>query len=194
MASLILASASPRRKELLGHLGVSFDIRAADIDESVQTGEPPRAYVERLARSKALTIATREPQAHVVAADTSVVVDGEILGKPGADVTAGLRMLEKLHGRSHSVMTGVAVAHGTRVESLVVETTVHFRSLTLAERRWYVGTGEGHDKAGGYALQGRAGAFITTLRGSSTSVIGLPLSETAQLLESMGFTLPWASA
>ncbi len=190
---LILASASPRRKELLSLLGVAFEVMAADVDESVLPGELPRAYVERLARSKALKIGALDRDALALAADTSVVVDSQILGKPGHDEAAGLAMLKLLSGRSHLVMTGIAVASGRRVESQVIETTVEFRELSDSEMRWYVKSGEGADKAGGYGLQARAGAFITSLHGSSTSVIGLPLAETALLLQRSGLVLPWSA-
>lgn len=186
---LVLASASPRRKELLGHLGVPFDIAAADVDESVHAGEGARAYVARLAVAKA---ALSSPGAVVVAADTSVVVDDHILGKPGDDAVLGARMLRSLSGRTHQVMTGVAVTFGERREQCVVLTDVAFRALTDAEIAWYVATGEGRDKAGGYALQGRAGLFIERVVGSSTNVIGLPLTETVALLQAVGFPLPWS--
>lgn len=189
---LILASASPRRRELLALLGVTFEIQAADVDESLRAGEAPQVYVERLAVEKAGAIAARSPGAFVLAADTSVVVDEEILGKPGASHEEGARMLRRLSGRVHQVMTGVAVAGGERVGAVVVTTDVRFKALTDAEIAWYLSTLEGQDKAGGYAVQGHAGAFITDLTGSSSSVIGLPLAETAALLERAGYPLPWS--
>lgn len=199
---LILASASPRRRELLALLGVAFEVEAADVDEAVRTGEAPRVYVERLAREKAQAVAARHPGAFVLAADTSVVVDEEILGKPGASSEEGERMLRRLSGRVHQVMTGIACAlspwgegqgAGLRLSSTVVTTYVRFKPLTDAEIAWYLSTREGQDKAGGYALQGHAGAFITELTGSPSSVIGLPLAETAALLERAGYPLPWSS-
>jgi septum formation protein len=189
---LILASGSPRRRELLGLLGVTFEVQAADLDEGLRPGEPPAVYVERLAREKAHAVAVKVPGAVVLAADTSVVVDGEILGKPGANAAEGARMLRRLSGRVHQVMTGVAVARGAVTHATVVTTGVRFKPLTDAEIAWYLGTGEGHDKAGGYAVQGHAGAFITELAGSSSSVIGLPLAETAALLAQAGYPLPWS--
>jgi len=188
---LILASASPRRRELLAQLGLEFTVTAADIDETPQHNESPRSYVERLAREKAAVVAKKMPEAIALAADTSVVVEGIILGKPGDDPKAGHAMLKRLSGKTHVVMTGVAVAKGSDVRSLVVETEVRFRSLSEQEMRWYASTGEGRDKAGGYASQARAGAFITSLHGSSTSVIGLPLAETIELLKGAGYPLPW---
>ena len=189
---LILASGSPRRRELLGLLGVTFEVQAADVDEAVRAGEAPAGYVERLAREKAHAVAVRVPGAVVLAADTSVVVDEDILGKPGASVEEGARMLRRLSGRVHQVMTGVAVAHGEVTHAAVVTTDVRFKPLSEAEIAWYLSTREGHDKAGGYAVQGHAGAFITALSGSSSSVIGLPLAETAALLERVGYPLPWS--
>lgn len=184
--TLILASASPRRRELLSHLGVAFEVRAADLDESVKPGEHAAAYVERLAREKSQLPGHGSDGHVVIAADTSVVLDDHILGKPGADAALGAQMLRSLSGRAHQVMTGLAVRTAGGVESRVVISTVHFRSLSDAEIAWYVGTGEGHDKAGGYALQGRAGAFITSVEGSPSNVIGLPLADTVELLRRAG--------
>lgn len=187
---LVLASASPRRQQLLAQLGLQFDVSPADLDESVHEGEAPHTYVERLAIAKAAVTARSHPGAVCLAADTSVVVDHEILGKPRDDAD-GRAMLRRLSGRTHVVMTGVAVA-GPIVESLVVETKVRFRVLSPAEIVWYVATGEGRDKAGGYASQARAGAFIAAVEGSISSVIGLPLAESLALLERAGVELPWA--
>lgn len=184
--ALILASASPRRRELLSHLGVSFEVRAADLDETVQPGEHAAAYVERLAREKSQLPLPRGEGRVVIAADTSVVLDDHILGKPGTNAALGAQMLRSLSGRAHQVMTGLAVRTAKGVESRVVISTVHFRRLSDAEIAWYVGTGEGHDKAGGYALQGRAGAFITSVEGSPSNVIGLPLADTVELLRRAG--------
>ncbi|MBL9039724.1 MAG: septum formation inhibitor Maf [Archangium sp.] len=188
---LILASASPRRRELLAQLGLIFDVSPADLDETPVAGESPRVYVERLARQKAAHVARANPGAVVLAADTTVVADGVILGKP-ADDAEGRAMLERLSGRSHAVLTGVAVSTGPALHSLVIETEVRFRTLRAEEIAWYVGTGEGRDKAGGYGLQGRAAAFIAAITGSSTSVIGLPLAETVELLQTAGVPFPWS--
>lgn len=181
---LILASASPRRRELLAHLGVPFEVAPADLDESLIPGEHAAAYVERLARAKA------RGEGLILAADTSVVIDDEVLGKPGHDAVLGALMLRRLSGRAHQVMTGIAVSSAAGVLSRVVVSEVHFRSLSEAEIRWYVGTGEGADKAGGYAIQGRAGTFITAVIGSPSNVIGLPLAETVELLRAAGLRLP----
>ncbi len=183
---LILASASPRRRELLGHLGVIFEVRPADIDEALRPGEGAHAYVERLAREKA----GQHPGRIVLAADTSVVIDDEVLGKPGHDAVLGATMLGRLSGRAHEVLTGIAVSGPKGLTSRVVSSQVHFRALTATEIAWYVHTGEGADKAGGYALQGRAGAFITSIVGSPSNVIGLPLADTAELLRAAGLALP----
>jgi septum formation protein len=186
---LVLASASPRRQQLLAQLGLVFEVAPADLDEAVLPGEDPRTYVERLARAKAAATSRKHPAAVCLAADTSVVVDDEILGKPANDEN-GRAMLRRLSGRSHVVMTGIAVA-GPSQQSQVVETKVRFRALCEQEIAWYVATGEGHDKAGGYASQARAGAFIEAMEGSATSVIGLPLCETISMLQRAGVELPW---
>ena len=182
--NLILASASPRRRELLTYLGIPFEIAPADLDESLIPGEHASAYVERLARAKA------RGDGLVLAADTSVVIDDEVLGKPGDDQSLGATMLRRLSGRAHQVMTGIALSSPAGVTSRVVISQVHFRALSQAEIDWYVKTGEGADKAGGYALQGRAGAFITSIVGSPSNVIGLPLAETVELLRAAGLRLP----
>ena len=188
---LILASASPRRRELLGHLGLPFEVRPSDVDESQRPGEGARAYVERLSREKA---AVQRGALPVLAADTSVVIDDEVLGKPGHDVALGTQMLRRLSGRPHEVLTAVAIARGETVTSRVVSSEVHFRPLSDAEIAWYVATAEGADKAGGYALQGRASAFITRVVGSPSNVIGLPLTETIELLRAAGVALPMDGA
>jgi septum formation protein len=185
---LILASASPRRRELLGHLGVPFEVRPAELDESPRPDEGAHAYVERLAREK--SAAGARPGEVVLAADTAVVIDDEVLGKPGADAALGATMLRRLSGRAHEVLTGLAVTSAGRTVARVVSSTVHFRALSEAEVLWYVRTGEGTDKAGGYALQGKAGIFITSVVGSPSNVIGLPLSDTVELLRGAGLSLP----
>jgi len=190
-ARLLLASGSPRRRELLAHLGVPFEVAAADLDEAVRPRERPEAYVERLARAKAEALAAGE--VHVLAADTSVVIDEEILGKPGPDAEANAAMLRRLQGRTHRVLTGVAVAHRGTTRARVVSSEVEFRPLEEAELAWYAATGEGSDKAGGYAIQGRASLFIRAVRGSSSNVIGLPMAETVELLREAGFPLPWSA-
>ncbi len=186
---LVLASSSPRRAELLARLGLKFEVLTADLDEQPHSREDPCLYVERLAREKAAAVARHRPTALVLAADTSVILDGEILGKPQND-QHGRQMLERLSGRSHTVLTGVALA-GAAEASQVVATTVHFHPLTSAQIAWYLTTGEPKDKAGGYAVQGIGGAWVRALEGSPSNVIGLPLVETLQLLSAAGFALPW---
>ena len=181
---LILASASPRRRELLGFLGIPFEVAPADLDESQHQGEHAAAYVERLARAKA------HGTGLILAADTSVVIDDEVLGKPGHDAQLGAAMLRRLSGRSHQVMTGLAISSPKGLTSCVVTSEVQFRALSDSEIHWYVGTGEGADKAGGYAIQGRAGTFITSVVGSPSNVIGLPLAQTVELLRGAGLHLP----
>ena len=180
--SFVLASGSPRRRDLLKQLGLDFTVKAADLDESLLPGEAPAAYVERLARAKAAAV----PGEIVLAADTTVAVDDQILGKP-ADAADARRMLSLLSGREHSVFTGIA----TKQHARVVQTRVWFKPLTAKEIDWYAGTPEPYDKAGGYAVQGLAAAFIARLDGSPTNVIGLPLPETLELLVESGLILPW---
>ena len=183
----MLASASPRRSELLGSVGLAFDVVPADIDESVHAGESPSEYVARLSREKAAAIAKRiDADAIIVAADTTVDVDGQILEKPVDDDDAR-RMLRLLSGREHLVHTGVTVswfpetrARGTT--TCVVETAVRFVELSDQSIEWYLSTGEHLGKAGGYGIQGAAGAFVEGIDGSVTNVIGLPLAETLGLL------------
>lgn len=180
--SFVLASGSPRRKDLLAQLGLKFTVTPANIDESLHPGEQPAGYVERLAKAKAAAV----PGDIVLAADTTVAAGAEILGKP-ADAADARRMLGLLSGREHSVFTGIA----TKTASRVVQTRVWFKRLTPAEIGWYVSTPEPYDKAGGYAVQGLAAAFIERLDGSPTNVIGLPLPETLELLARAGLHLPW---
>lgn len=186
MSTLYLASASPRRRELLLQIGVPHRRVAAPIDEGVLPGEAPAAYVERLARAKAAAgLAALGHPACVLGADTAVVLDGQILGKPG-DRAEGLAMLAALSGRSHEVLTALALSDGERCMAQVVASRVHFRPITPAERTAYWDTGEPADKAGGYAIQGLAAVFVTHLEGSYSAVVGLPLAETAALLDAFG--------
>lgn len=184
---LVLASASPRRAQLLEQGGYSFTVDAADVDESVLRDEPPAEYVLRVARAKARVVADRRRAGSVVvlAADTTVVVDGAILAKP-EDAADAVRMLTALAGRLHDVLTGVVVIAGEREASEVVLTRVRFLPMTAAEIAWYVGTGEAHGKAGAYGIQGRAARFIDWLEGSWSNVVGLPVATVAQLLKKVG--------
>ena len=178
---LCLASMSPRRRELLAQIGVAHEVCAPHIDETVLPGEPPPQYVERMARSKALAVRPAAATPAVLAADTIVVIDGLILGKP-AGAAEGVAMLERLSGRSHEVLTAVALASGGQVALRTSTSSVRFRVLTRAECIAYWDSGEPHDKAGAYAVQGRGAVFIEHLSGSYSGVMGLPLYETAQLL------------
>ncbi len=177
---MLLASASPRRHELLTSIGVAFDAVAPDVDETHHVGERPTDYVARLAVAKARAVPA-PPRTLVVAADTTVALDGDVLGKP-LDSADARRMLERLSGRTHHVHTGVAVASDDRVEHVVVTTAVTFATLTPADVDWYVATGEPMDKAGAYGLQGAAGVLVAGVDGSVSNVIGLPLAELAGLV------------
>jgi len=180
-----LASASPRRRELLAQIGVPFRIASSAVDESVLPGELPRNYVTRLARAKALAVRAADESLPVLAADTTVVIDGVLLGKP-ADAGEGLRMLQLLSGRTHEVLTAVALAGVTGVTESLSASRVSFRAVTAAECAAYWHSGEPRDKAGGYAIQGLAAVFVNALHGSYSGVMGLPLYETAQLLRAAG--------
>ncbi len=184
-----LASASPRRRALLAQIGVPFEVQAADIDETRATGEPVDTFVRRLAGSKAAAIwqrvAAGPRPAPVLGADTVVVVDGETLGKPG-DPAAAAEMLARLSGRTHSVLTAVAVCEDGQEVHALARSEVRFRATTAAERDAYCRTREPFDKAGGYGIQGFGAVFVEDLQGSYSGVMGLPLFETAALLRRFG--------
>ena len=185
---LILASASPRRLELLRRVGIEPGlVEAADIDESPLDGEGPRALVLRLARAKAEAVAARHPEAFVLAGDTIVAVGRRILPKPASEAEAE-RCLQLLSGRRHRVHGGVAViAPGGAIAVRHVETAVSFKRLRADEVAGYLDCGEWRGKAGGYAIQGRAGLFVRAINGSYDNIVGLPLFEAAQLLRGLGF-------
>jgi septum formation protein len=187
---LVLASSSPRRRELLGRLGVAFTIRVPDIDETPRDREAPTRYVERLARGKAhagQALATDAALDEVVvAADTTVDVDGDIIGKPVGRADA-MSMLGRLSGRDHLVHTGVAVARGGQLVSSVTTSTVTFALLDQDEIEDYVATEQPYDKAGAYSIQGPAGTFVTAIDGSASNVLGLPMAQTEALLARVGF-------
>ncbi|KSR38023.1 Maf family protein [Pseudomonas aeruginosa] len=189
MSSLYLASASPRRRELLAQIGVPLSVMSIAIDETPLPDEAPAAYVERLARGKAAAgLAMLEElggEGCVLGADTSVVIDGRILGKP-ADESDGLAMLAALSGREHQVLTAVALAAATGIEARVVECRVRFRQIGRDEALRYWLSGEPADKAGGYAIQGLGAIFVSRIEGSYSAVVGLPLCETAELLGEFG--------
>jgi len=182
---LCLASVSPRRRELLAQIGVPHIVTGADIDETALTGETPRDYVVRMARQKALTVRDKGETLPVLAADTTVVLDDVIYGKP-ADRADGIAMLRRLSGRTHEVLTAVAFADLRGVLLRLSVSSVRFRDLTVEECAAYWETGEAHDKAGSYAVQGAAAVFIESLSGSYSGVMGLPLFETAELLRVAG--------
>jgi septum formation protein len=183
LVDLVLASASPRRRELLARMGLALQVLPADIDETPRLDERPADYVRRIAAAKCDLIADRLGGAlgegaapPVLAADTTVIVDDRILGKPSDEADARA-MLTLLAGRRHEVITAYKIRHGERAVDRAVTTVVAFRALRPAELDAYLACGEWRGKAGGYAVQGIAGAFITELRGSHTNVIGLPLAE-----------------
>lgn len=184
---LILASASPRRRELLAQIGIQARVSPADIDEQPRDREAPADYVRRLALAKARAIRTAEDDLPVLGADTTVTVDGGILGKP-TDREDGLAMLAHLSGRSHEVYSGVAVV-GEHEDVAVSVSRVTFRAIDADERRAYWDTGEPADKAGAYAIQGRGAVFVSNLEGSYSGVMGLPLFETAQMLVRAGIPM-----
>jgi septum formation protein len=203
---LILASASPRRAELLRAAGYEFEVVVADVDERAREGETPASYVRRLAAEKSAAVmaalkgcATSEPSetapvlvaqpfraadAIIIGADTTVVVDGEILGKPRDDGEAA-EMLVRLAGRRHDLLTGVSIRHGAHEVGRVESTAVWFSMLTTEDIAWYVARGEGRDKAGAYAIQGLASRFIPRIDGSYANVVGLPVAAVAELLRSV---------
>jgi septum formation protein len=196
--SIYLASRSPRRRELLAHIGVPFHLlifrtqadAAPDVNEDPAPGEPPRDYVLRVARAKALSgwsrmLQRRLPHAPVLAADTTVVMDGRIFGKP-ADRREAAEMLAALSGKWHEVLTAVVLKYEERLETALSASEVQFRELSPQEIREYVASGECNDKAGAYAIQGRAAVFVCQIRGSHSGIVGLPLYETARLLEALG--------
>ncbi len=183
---LILGSASPRRRNLLAQIGVVPDeVRAAEIDETPAKGELPRAYVDRMARAKAEAIAAG-PDELVLTADTDVAIGRRILGKP-VDEAQAVQFLLLLSGRRHRVTTAVCLKLGARIWARRVETRLKFKRLSDAEVSAYIRSGEWRGKAGGYAIQGLAGAFIPEIIGSYTNVVGLPLAETAALLQGAGY-------
>jgi septum formation protein len=189
-AALVLASASPRRLELLRRLGLSPEVLPADVDESVQPGEEAFRYVERVAQEKAEVVAAARPGAIVLAADTAVVLSGEPLGKP-SDRSDALGMLERHSGRSHDVLTAVAViGPDAELHTTIEVARVVMAETTSAERRWYVDTGEPLDKAGGYAVQGAGAVLVRRVEGDPTTVIGLPLGATVALLRAAGLVWP----
>jgi septum formation protein len=194
---LILASASPRRADLLRAAGFAFETHAAEVDERVHPGETPADYVMRLAAEKAAraseALSSPDTDALVVlAADTAVIVDDIVLGKPDGDENAQ-RMLRRLSGRSHEVMTGLCLRAAAAELKEIETTTVWFTGLSAAEIDWYVASGEGSDKAGGYAIQGLASRFVPRIEGSYSNVVGLPIARVWAMLKIMGLARPQGS-
>ncbi|WP_019342603.1 Maf family protein [Stutzerimonas stutzeri] len=187
MPALFLASASPRRRELLTQIGVPFSLLSVSIDETPDATESPDAYVQRLAQEKALAGLSllSDGSACVLGADTTVVLDQRILGKP-VDKADALATLQALSGREHQVLTAVALASRSGCEVRLVTSRVRFRPISLDEAEAYWASGEPQDKAGSYAIQGWGAVFVSALEGSYSAVVGLPLCETAQLLDAYG--------
>ena len=182
---VILASQSPRRRELLALIGIAHEVRPADIDETYFPGEKPAAHAERLARGKCAVIAEREPDALVIGSDTIVVVDGDVLGKP-ADEADAAHMLGRLSGRSHVVVTAVAVAWRGQIRSAVEEVNVTFHSLSDGDIAAYIATREPMDKAGAYGIQGYGATIVERVDGDYFAVMGLPLQLLVRVLRELG--------
>ena len=187
---LILASASPRRADLLRDAGIDVDIQPADVNEDVEAGEAPEVYVRRVAEAKGRAVSHRAPGRYVLAADTAVVVAGHILGKP-TDAADALRMVQLLSGRAHLVISAVClVKDGQPVMDTEVDATVvEFAELSPAEITWYLSSGESMDKAGGYGIQGRASRFVTRIAGSYSNVVGLPIAVVYRMCTKAGLLL-----
>ena len=189
---LILASASPRRAELLRAAGIEFDVILADVDEAMDPEDHPAGYARRVAQLKAEAVIPHAPGRPVLGADTIVVIDNEVLGKP-VDAADARRMLGLLSGRAHTVMTAVCLvnpaAGSGRVQTSVARTTVEFAPLSHAEIAWYVASGEPADKAGGYAIQGLGSRFVTRIDGSYSNVVGLPVAVVYNLCKKAGLLI-----
>ena len=182
---VVLASGSPRRRQLLELIGIPHEVRPSNIDETMRPREAPRRHAERLAREKASVVATREPDVVTIAADTIVVVNREVLGKP-RDFEDARRMLEMLSGREHTVITAVAVARGRKLRSAIEEVKVKFRRLRDDEIDAYIATGEPMDKAGAYGIQGFGATIVECVNGDYFAVMGLPLARVVMLLRDLG--------
>jgi septum formation protein len=186
---IVLASGSPRRRDLLKGLGWDFRVLVPEIDESPRAGESPEELCLRLAAAKAQAVDSDEASL-IVAADTIVVADGDVLGKP-ADEDESLKMIRRLQGRVHEVLTGMGIRWKKQVSTGLERTRVRFRSLDETALRAYVQTGEGMDKAGAYAIQGRGSLLVSSIEGDYFNVVGLPLCRLGSMLEEMGLTLPY---
>ena len=182
---VVLASASPRRRDLLNLIGIAHEVRPADIDETMRPREAPRRYAERLAREKASAVATRDPDLITIGADTVVVIDRKVLGKP-ADPSDAARMLRLLSGREHTVITAVAVSRGRKLRSAIEEVRVKFRRLRDDEIDEYIAMGEPMDKAGAYGIQGYGATIVERIEGDYFAVMGLPLVRLVGLMRDVG--------
>ncbi|HEX9382911.1 MAG TPA: nucleoside triphosphate pyrophosphatase [Gemmatimonadaceae bacterium] len=182
---VVLASASPRRRDLLNLIGIAHEVRPANIDETMRPRESPRRYAERLAREKASATATRDPDLITIGADTVVVIDRKVLGKP-ADTADAARMLRMLSGREHTVITAVAVSRGRKLRSAIEEVRVKFRRLRDDEIDEYIAMGEPMDKAGAYGIQGYGATIVERIEGDYFAVMGLPLVRLVGLMRDVG--------
>jgi septum formation protein len=182
---VVLASSSPRRRQLLHLIGIAHEVRPANIDETMRPRETPRRHAERLAREKATVIATRDPDVITIGADTVVVINRKVLGKPRDDAEA-FHMLSQLSGREHTVVTAVAVSRGRKLRSAIEEVQVKFRRLRDDEIEAYVATGEPMDKAGAYGIQGYGATIVESINGDYFAVMGLPLARLTSLMRDLG--------
>lgn len=185
-ASIILASASPRRQEILQSTGLNFKIIPAHVNEDYLAGESPSRHVRRLSYDKAMAVAQKHRHAWILGADTIVVIDGMILGKP-ENKTQAKKMLNRLSGHEHKVFTGFTIIHieNEVCVTKVIQSAVRFKTISPDEINWYINCNEPYDKAGGYAIQGKGSYFIQSIRGSYTNVIGLPLCEVLETLKEL---------
>jgi septum formation protein len=189
---VVLASSSPRRRELLNLIGIAHEVRPANLDESMRPRETPRRHAERLARDKASAVATRDPDLITIAADTIVVINRKVLGKP-VDEEDAARMLAMLSGREHTVITAVAVSRGKKLRSAIEEVKVKFRRLREDEIEAYIATGEPMDKAGAYGIQGYGATIVERVEGDYFAVMGLPLVRLVGLMRDVGVVYQFGS-
>jgi nucleoside triphosphate pyrophosphatase len=189
---VVLASSSPRRRELLNLIGIAHEVRPANLDESMRPRETPRRHAERLARDKASAVAIRDPDLITIAADTIVVINRKVLGKP-VDREDAARMLAMLSGREHTVITAVAVSRGKKLRSAIEEVKVKFRRLREEEIEAYIATGEPMDKAGAYGIQGFGATIVERVEGDYFAVMGLPLVRLVGLMREVGVVYQFGS-
>lgn len=190
MSKLILASQSPRRQELLRQVGIEFEVMASEVEEKINQVLVPEELVQELAKEKGLAVANKVADALIISADTIVVIDGEILGKP-KDENEAFEMLQKLKGKVHQVITGVCLidTKKRKIKTDVETTNVFMKDISMAQIKKYIATGEPFDKAGGYAIQGRAALFINKIEGCYSNVVGLPLSRVGEMFKEFGYWL-----